>query len=425
MAKIYPFKGFRYNKAVVNDISLVVTQPYDKISESLNKDYLKRHPANVVRIIKNSDYLEAASLWHRWIQTRTLVQDGRPCLYIYRQSFLAGSEEIVRTGFIGLVSLDDKDLEVRGHETVLDKPLQDRLKVMRATEANEGLIFTLYSDKELQTDRIMDAVTGVLEPVIDVVDDFGVRNRVWCLFDQRKINEICGLLQGKPLYLADGHHRFQTSVLYRKECAEKEWSPGAEESFDKRMIAAFNMESPGIKILPTHRTVRNLPARLIEGIAEKAGISFEIVPMENLLQLEAKMSEQEHCFGMAVGKEPLFYLLALKEGILNDPGFMPDAKGKIRDLDVTILHEGILDPILGIGREKAASGDYVDYFRSSNELIETLKKGVNQLGFLVRPTTLEKVREVSDAGEKLPQKSTDFFPKLLTGLVMMKMEIEK
>ncbi len=425
MANIYPFKGFRYNKAVVGDLSLVVTQPYDKISESLNKEYLKRHPANIVRIIKNSDYLEAASLWHRWIQTGTLVQDGRPCLYIYRQNCLIDSEVMERTGFIGLISLDDNDLEASEHETIPDKPLLDRLKVMRATEANEGLIFTLYSDKEMQTDRILDAITGVLEPAVDVVDDFGVRNRVWCLFDQRKINEICGLLRGKQIYVAEGNQWFQASVLYNRECIEKDWSPGAEESFDKRMIAAFNMESPGINILPAHWAVRTLPDPLVEEIPEKAGIWFKVVKMENLRRLEERMAEQEHCFGMAVGKETLFYSLELKEEALKDPGFMPDAQGKVRDLDLTILHRGIFDSILGIDRGKVASGDYVNLFQSSNELIETLKNGINQLGFLVRPTTMEKVREVPTAGAQMPQDSIGFFPKLLTGLVMMKMEIEK
>lgn len=425
MANIYPFKGFRYDKASVNDISRVVTQPYDKIPRKLKKEYLQRHPANIVRIIRNSDYLEAASLWHRWIDNGTLVQDRKPSLYIYRQNYKIGSEEMARTGFIGLISLDDDNLAVKGHETILKKPLEDRLKMIRATEANEGLIFTLYSDEELQTDRILDSITRALNPEIDVVDDFGVRNRIWCLNDERKIIEVTDLLKGKPLYIADGHHRFQTSVLYNWECAEKGWRPGADESFDKRMIAVFNMESPGLRILATHRSVRNLPGPDFEGILEKAGRYFDIAQLENLQQIEEKLAEKDFCFGLAAGKKPSFYLLALKEGILDDPGFMPDTTGKIRDLDVTILHEGILDTVLGIGREKVASGEYVNYFRSSVELIDTLKDGTNQLGFLVRPTTLGEVREVSEADEKMPQKSTDFFPKLLTGLVMMKMEIEK
>lgn len=422
---IYPFKGFRYNKAAVRDISLVVTQPYDKISETLKKDYLERHPANVVRIIRNSDYLEAASLWHRWVQNKTLVQDQRPSLYIYRQNYRIGTEEIARTGFIGLVSLEDRDLEVKGHETILDKPVQDRLKVIRATEANEGLVFTLYSDKEQRTDRILEKITSLLEPEIDIMDDFDVRNRIWCLYDPRTINEITTVLKDRPLYIADGHHRFQTSILYNRECASRDWKPGAEESFDKRLIAAFNMESPGLRILATHRAVRKIPGAGIEGILKKAGRHFVFEPIGSLEKLEERMAEKSHSFGLAAGKDPVFYLMSLKEGALDDPGFMPGVKGKIRELDVTILHEGILGAFLGIDREAVTSGDRLKYFRNSADLAESLKRGVNQAGFLLRPTSLEKVKEVSESGEKMPQKSTDFFPKLLTGLVMMKMEIEK
>ncbi len=425
MAKIYPFKGFRYNKAAVRDISLVVTQPYDKISDALKKVYLERHPANVVRIIRNSDYLEAASLWHRWAQNRTLIQDGRPCLYIYRQNFRISDEEVSRTGLIGLVSLDDRDLDVKGHETILDKPLQDRLKVIRATEANEGLVFTLYSDKEQRTDRIFEKVTSLLEPEIDILDVFDVRNRVWCLYDPRTINEITAVLKDSPLYIADGHHRFQTSILYNRECVSRDWKPGAEESFDKRLIAAFNMESPGLRILATHRAVRKFPGDNVEDFLKKAARYFLVEPVGSLSELEEKMAEKSSSFGLAAGKEPELYLMTLREGALDDPGFMPGVKGKIRELDVTILHEFLLGSVLGIDREAVTSGDSLKYFRSSSELVESLKKGSNQAGFLLRPTSLEKVREVSESGEKMPQKSTDFFPKLLTGLVMMKMEIEK
>ncbi len=425
MANIYPFKGFRYDKSTVKDVSRVVTQPYDKISEKLKKEYLERHPANIVRIIRNSDYLEAASLWHRWIQNRILVQDPKPCLYIYRQTCTIGSEGMERTGIIGLVSLGDEDLVVKGHETILEKPLEDRLRMIRATEANEGLVFTLYSDKELRADRILDTVADLYNPAIDIIDDFDVRNRIWCLHDEKLIGQITALLKGKPLYIADGHHRYQTSVLYHRECAEKDWLPGAVESFDKRMIALFNMENPGLKILATHRAVKNLSASSLADIVSTAERFFHVEQLPDSSRLEERMAGFPHCFGMIIGKRPRFYLLRLKEGMLDDSSFMPGVKGVTRSLAVNILHEAVLNGMLGIDRDKLASGDYVGYFRNGSELLEGLNNGRYQLGFLVNPTTLEEVRTVSEAGEKMPQKSTDFFPKLLTGLVMMKMEIEK
>ena len=426
MANICPFKGFRYDKSNLFDLSRVVTRPYDQISKGLKKDYLQRHPANIVRIVRNSDYLEAASLWQRWIDNKTLVQDRVPSLYIYRQNWITGTEEMARTGFIGLISLDDKGPAVKGHEAILAKPLEDRLRMVRATEANEGLIYTLFSDKKLEVDHILDSITGVLEPEIDIVDDLAVRNRIWCLTSPGKINEITGLLKDKSLYIADGHHRYQTSVLYNRECAEKGWRPLADESFDKRLVAVFNMESPGLRILATHRAVRNLPGQAdIKGILKKAGKYFDIKKMDNLQQLEEKLDEKDLCFGMAAGKEVSFHLFCLKKGLLDNPRFMPDTTGEIRSLDITILHEVMLGTVLDIGSDMVTSGKYVEYFRSGTGLINTLKKGSNQLGFLVKPTSLENVRTVSDAGQTMPQKSTDFFPKLLTGLVMMKMEINK
>jgi len=425
MANIYPFKGFRYDKSLVKDISRVVTQPYDKIPEKLKKEYLERHPANVVRIIRNTDYLEAASLWHRWIQNGILAQDGKPCLYIYRQNCTIEAVEMVRTGFIGMVSLDDDDLVVKGHETILDKPLEDRLKMIRATEANEGLIFTLFSDKKLEADHILDSIADATAPVIDIVDDFEVRNRLWCLNDPARIQQIAALLKGKPLYIADGHHRFQTSVLYHRECVEKGWTPGAEESFDKRMIALFNMESPGLRILATHRAVRNVPEPVRREFLDKARKHFTVSELDSLDRLEKEMASEVRSFGLVTGKKPEFHLLVLKEGAVDDPGFMPGVDGAVRGLGVTILHEAILAGMLGIGKEMVTSGEYVDYFRGSANLVENIKSGASQMGFLLRPTTLEQVRDISEAGEKMPQKSTDFFPKLLTGLVMMKMEIEK
>lgn len=425
MAKIYPFRGYRYDQSNIKDISQVVTQPYDKISPKLKREYQDRHPANVVRIILNSDYLEAASLWHRWIQTNVLVQDSRPGLYIYRQDWTLDGEEISRTGIIGLVSLDDSELVVKGHETILDKPLEDRLRMIRATEANEGLIFTLYSDRDLKVDQVLDSITGKLPPAIDMTDDFSVRNRLWYLSEESIINTITSLLKDHPLYIADGHHRFQTSILYNRECREKGWMPGAPESFDKRMIATFNMESPGLRILATHRAVRNVPGFDPASLIKGAGKFFRVEEVDSLARLQEVLSETPHSIGLLTGKKTGFHLLSLRKGMIEDSRFMPGVEGHKRGLDVTILHQVILNDLLGIDAEQVTSGDYVSYFRDSEDLAASVRSGRNQAGFLLLPTNLDDVRMISEAGERMPQKSTDFFPKLLTGLVMMKMEIEK
>jgi len=423
MAKIYPFRGYRYNESKTGNLAGVVTQPYDKIPEELRQDYLSRHPVNVVRIIKNRNYREAARFWKDWIKLGYLVRDETPSIYVYSQEFEIEGRRWIRTGFIGLVSLEDPDLVVRGHERVLDKPLQDRLNLIRETEANEGLIFGMFSDPERSVDGCLEDFTRGRAD-IEVTDDFGVINRLWCISDPGAVAKVQSILRDRALYIADGHHRYQTSVLFHRECREKGWKPRGEESFDKRMIALFNMDSQGMRVLATHRAVKNLENPNPAGLLSSLCRHFEVRRVEDDRRLESLLDE-EAGIGLVIANPYSGYFLQVRDGSLNDSAFMPGTEGIARQLDVNLLHEGILGPLLGIDAERLASQEFVDYFRDRGELLEKIRRGEYQLGFFLRPTTLEQVRLASEAGFKMPQKSTDFFPKLLTGLVMMKMEIEK
>jgi len=387
--------------------------------------YLERHPENIVRVIKNPDYQDAAEHLSRWIADGVLTGDQVPSFYPYEQVFEYEGDSLSRLGFIGLVSLDDENLAVKGHENVLKKPLEDRLRLIRANEANDGLIFTLYSDPEMGVDGALGEFTAQHGPVVDLHDEFGVRHRIWQLPESRISDKIVESLRGKPLYIADGHHRFQTAVLYRQECLEKGWRPAAVESFDKRMVALFNMDSPEVKILATHRAIRNLSHFSGERLVSQLKAFFQTYPCEDTDEIFGRLDEAPHQLGLVSSAPVGAFLLRLKPEMLDNPGFMPHVTGFARELDVNILHEGILDPLLGIGVEELASQKHVDYFRDRNELAAEVKGGKYQVGFVLNPTTVEEVRAISERGEKMPQKSTDFYPKLLTGLVLMKMEIEK
>lgn len=425
MATVYPFKGYRYDATKVGQISDVVTQPYDKIPDALREEYLQRHPKNFVRVIKNPDYDEAAAFLAEWIGEGVLVRDSEPALYVYEQVFSFEETQLSRLGFIGLVSLEDEDLVVRGHERVLDRPLEDRLNVIRHTHANEGLVFTLYSDAELKADGILRDYSESKDPVYEFKDDFGVLNRLWKLDAGDKMEDIREILRGRALYIADGHHRFRTSEVFHEECLDNGLQCATPESFDKRLVALFNMESEGVRILATHRAVSNLAdfdsGSLIQGLEEW----FEVMPCANEGEMLVELPASPHQLGLVISESPLeAYLLKLKPGAAADLAFMPGVEGPSRGLDVSLLHDGILKPYLGLGQEEVASQQYINYFRESSAMLSALRESRYQLGFFLNPTSLQQVREVSEAGKRMPQKSTDFYPKLLTGLVFMKMDIE-
>lgn len=423
MAKIYPFRGYRYNLQGVGDIAKVVTQPYDKISTSLRDEYLQKHPANIVRVIKNENYAEAGELLKQWCASDILVQDREPALYPYCQDFEYGEESLSRIGFIGLVSLQDQDLSVKGHENILEKPLQDRLSLIRETESNEGLIFSLYSDSQQSADRVLESYITAHPPVFELIDEYGVRHRLWKCADQEVNQEVISALSPRSLYIADGHHRFQTSVLFHRQCLPRGWKPSAVESFDKRMMAFFNMESRGLRILPTHRAIRNLSEFHADRLLERLTQHFVVERCADLPDLNGAGGEIR--IGLVIGHRPDSFVLKLKKEALASSDFMSSLQGPSRSLDVNVLHEGILHPILGIGSRELSEQKYVDYFREISEMMAGVRQGRYQAAFLLNPTTLQQVREISERGEKMPQKSTDFFPKLLTGLVLMKMAIDK
>lgn len=423
MPTIYPFRGYRFDPARVGSLSRVVTQPYDKIPEELRLQYLERSEYNIVRVIRNPDYAGAARFLDDWIGSGVLRRDPEPALYACEQAFDFEGQRWSRAGLIALVSLEDRDLVVKGHERVLDKPLADRLQLIRHTRANEGLIFTLFSDPALAMDTVLRQIREQT-PSAEAVDDYGVTHRLWAVAEAGTVRRLQHAVQGRPLYIADGHHRFQTSVTYYRECLDAGLKPAGPESFDKRMVALFNMEAEGLRILPTHRGIANLRDFDLERTLAALARDFRIRSAD-LADLPAEMEAGAHRLGL-VFREPGRFsarILELRPERLADPAFLPGITGPLRTLDVTILHEGILGPVLGLDRQAVAGEGFVRYYRERGELVDAVMEGRIQLGFLLRPTSLEQVRQASEMGEKMPQKSTDFYPKLLTGMVLMKMEM--
>ncbi len=433
MALVYPFRGYRYNNQIVADLDRVVTQPYDKIPPDLQEEYYRRSLYNAVRITlnpeknKNPDtgYEEAGAIYRNWIDEKVLLQDPSPAIYAYYQNYIFEGRGKIQKGFIALLDLKMSESGIIPHERTLAAPKQDRLRLIRSIESNEDSVFMLYSDEQLTVNRVMDEAVLDRPPDAEVTDDFGVRNRLWAVTDSDKLAKIRDAMRPQRLFIADGHHRFETSVNYMRECEQRKWSTDGIESFDKRMVTCFNI-ADGVTILPTHRLIRDLPEFDARNFMKAVQNHFDVreAPSRKNLFEQMKQDSVRPVLGFYPENAKKFFLLKLKDAALDDP-ILEKYTEAYRRLDVSVLHILLLDHYLGIDESKLVSQSHIDYKRDIESCIELVDQGKYQGAFFLNPTTAEQVQRLGLEGERMPQKSTDFYPKLLTGLVFMKMNIKK
>ncbi len=431
---IYALQGYRYNPRIVEDLSRVVTQPYDKISAELQREYYRRSPHNAVRITlseekcrnPDTDYREAGAVLESWINQGVLLPDPQPAIYAYVRHYEIEGEKKQQRGFIALLDLKYSGTGILPHERTLAEPKLDRLRLMRQTECNDDALFMLYTDDRLTINKILEEKTTSAAPDIEVGDDYGVLHRLWIISDPKAIRKIRDAMVPEELFIADGHHRFETAINFMRECERQGWKPAGVETFNKRLVACFNSADHGITILPTHRLLRDLPSCDSAAFLETAAQNFEVEPVASGSELWAKMKRNpdHHLFGFYAGDTRRFYLLKLREEGKVDSLMLAHAEA-YRHLDVSILHTLILDGILGIDEAKLVAQSHVDYAREREDCVRSVNEGKHQAAFFINPTTVEQMQRVAILGERMPQKSTDFFPKLLTGLVFMKMQIQK
>ncbi len=433
MALLHPFRAFRFNQGRVSDLNAVVTQPYDKIPVSVQQQYYARSPHNIVRITRSreknespdTDYPDAGRMLECWVAERVLVQDPSPAFYAYYQDYEIDAEPRTQKGFVGLLDLKRSAGGILPHERTLDEPKVDRLRLMRRTRCNEDMIYTLYTDDRLAVNRLLDDTAGGRAPDIDVRDDFGARHRIWAITEPKTLKRISDAMVVEELFIADGHHRFETSLNFMKECEAQGLKPAALESFDQRLVACFNSADQGTTILPTHRLVRGVPGFRSTVFLELADQYFEIEVLGSAEQLWERMKlggQVNHVFGFYPADTGRFHLLSLREEAKIDPLMLAHPEA-YRHLDVSILHTLVLDRFLGIDEAKLVAQENVDYFRDRQESVHEVQQGRYQAAFFLNPTTVEQMQRIALLGERMPQKSTDFFPKLLTGLLLMKMEM--
>jgi len=410
LARIYPFQPLRYS-GQAGALENLVTQPYDKISPAMQARYLGLSPYNLVRVIlgerrpsdsaTDNPYTRAATYLESWIASGILAREREPGIFPYFQEFAVPDtgERLVRKGFIALGAIEDYSAGiVHRHEQTLAGPKKDRLELLRHTRAHFGQIFMLYPDPEGSVDALLDASASG-PPLAQVTDEYGAVHRLWKIGDSARVQE---LMRDKKLLIADGHHRYETALAFRDE------NPGLPGG-DRVMMTFVNMHSPGLQILATHRLVSGISTERFPGeFLRRAAAQFHVDEIDSLdgLRDSWAKSASRTVMGAAIGGR-LFRLEA------------PSVRG---ELDVQVLHRRILGEMLGIGEEAVRTERHLRYIRGLDAAVDEARQGSAQIAFLLRPVSVQHVADTSFAGGVMPQKSTDFYPKLLSGLTIYKLE---
>jgi uncharacterized protein (DUF1015 family) len=429
MVVIKPLQGIYFSREKVGDLSKVVTPPHDVISKEDQEEYYRRSPYNIVRLIlgklmpgdsaTENQYTRAAAFLNKWLKEGVLVKDKKPAIYAYEQEFtLDNGSTKKQLGFIALVKLEPFEKKViLPHERIIPKMKDDRLRLMRACRANMSLIITAYSDKELASGRMLAAKTRE-KPFIEV--SFGKKpcvHRVWVIHDRKFIEKFVSLFADKRLYIADGHHRYTTALEYH-------------QTYDKTGASAYmmmfllNMEGDGVTILPAHRVLKNIRGFDVSDVKKKIAKYFSVKEFpasdEGKFFQELESLNNENAFGMYCGNGRLYLLKLADACVMDDVGC--DMPKVWRKLDVIILHSLIFGKILGLDGDKHAEKEDLIFVKERKKVLELVDKGEYQLAFFLNPTKMQQVKEAAEAGERMPQKSTYFYPKPLSGLVINKFD---
>ncbi|MGA2429890.1 MAG: DUF1015 domain-containing protein [Candidatus Acidiferrum sp.] len=464
MAQVYPFPAYRYNASRVS-FDRVLTQPYDKISPAAQEKCYAADPHNLIAVEKgrilpddgphHNVYTRAAEALENWIRDNVVVKDAEPSFYGYTQEYtVPGTEERrTRRGFIGAGKLEEYSAGVVfRHEHTLSGPKADRLELLRHTRTHTGQLFMLYSDEARRVDAILAEAEGAAPPATELRDEYGVVHRLWVVSEPAKVAAIQEAMADRRLVIADGHHRYETALNYRNERrSERHAAVGASDSsgsgenisspahedapWERAMMTFVNTRSEGLTILPTHRVVANLPdfswtsmRRYLEPwfAAEAFSFADEGAKAEARGKFLHRLVEARDLRAIGVypaaeaGKRA-FYVMTLRAGA-DLSLLLPNVSPLQRGLDVVLLHEGILEPALGITPQAVTAEKNLTYEREAAAALDAVDRGAAQVAFLLNACDVEQVVHIATSGEVMPQKSTDFYPKLLSGITMYRVD---
>ncbi len=435
--EILPFRGLHYSKKAGN-IQDLITQPYDKITPKMQEEYYKVSPNNAIRVELGKDlpgdgeaeskYTRANCYFKVWMAEGILERDPEPAIYIYNQEYIHPDtgKVVTRQSFIAAGKLHEySENIVYPHEHTHTGPKQDRLLLMRHTKTNTGLVLVFYRDNEDQINKVLAECTKG-QPMFDAVDEHQTHHKVWKISDPANVKKIQGLMAPKTTVICDGHHRYETALNYRNEMRAKHPKFTGNECWNYRMMAFVNMADPNLYVFPTHRLVRDVPGFDADKLLAELGKMFDItevpitgseVDTAKKLHDMMKANESKHAIGFYAKGQNKMHLLTLKDISIADSIPMKMSNDWKR-LDVSILHKLILEPLLGIDDAKLSAQTNVDYERHIKEAVEPVAKGTHQCVFLLNPTLTTQVEDVTKHHETMPQKSTDYFPKVQSALII-------
>jgi uncharacterized protein (DUF1015 family) len=441
MAEITPFRALRYNPRFVPDLNLVVAPPYDVISPEAQERYHARHPHNVVRLILSKEgeagtpdhdrYARAARAFTTWQVEGVLDRDPVPGIYVSEQEFSLGEgHRLRRRGFMALVRLARYDEKiVFPHERTFAKYREDRLRLMRACPANLDPVFAVYPGPDAPIRTILDRCME-MDPQVQLVDEDGIQHRMWILREPAGVAGLVRAFQDKAIIIADGHHRYETALTFRDERRVREKHPAEAEPprpHDFVLMYLVSAEDPGLIILPTHRVIRQRPAVLPGGLCRALQPhfrteAFPLDPGNPVMSLRIALAGIHRrrpdavVFGLYAGGQELIVAEVASQTVVRDlvaAGHSPE----FARLDVTILHRVVIEWILGIPPSEQED-DSIFYTRDEAQALAAVASGEAQLALFQNPPRVEQVQAVALAGERMPQKSTFFYPKVLSGLVI-------
>ncbi len=430
MADIRPFKGILYDPEKIDGYESAVAPPYDVISKDEQMALLRRHKFNIVRLILPQDmpgdnpmsnkYTRAGSLLDTWLDRGVLRRDDEPAIYIYRQDYEFQGQNFKRLGFIALAKIEELGSgRIMAHEKTLAGPKADRLNLIRATNANLSQVFSLYSDPEEKVDDLLGELAAAPP---DVEFSFqSVEQRLWRVTDADAISAVAAHMRDKSLFIADGHHRYETALNYRNEMRDRTGLRDGNQPFDYVMMMFVNMDSDGLTILPTHRVLRNLPKINEEKFRANLSHFFDVTPLGSLGDLLKAMSERRdrHAMGAYIGRKS-YTLLTVSDERQIELAIDGQHSRAWKLLDVSILHGLVIGRILGLRGTNMENG--IKFTVDEKEAVKLVDEGGYQAAFFLNPPDISQIRSIARSGETMPQKSTYFYPKLLSGLVINKLQ---
>lgn len=422
MAKIKPFKAMRFSQGA-GDIASLVCPPYDIINDEQRAALLSKNEHNLIRLELprgEEPYKEAARITKDWLDSGVLCCDEDEGIYIYEEQFEVKGKAYSFKGFVSLVRLHEfSEGIVLPHEFTLSKAKQDRFNLMTETGCSFSQIYSLYMDEErVVSSKIAELSKG--EPQVSFTDDDGVTHNLWCVYNESDIAFIQKAMADKKVYIADGHHRYETALNFARANSKDLTDDGERTNYC--MMILVDMENDGLVVFPTHRVIHSLENFDAEKMLGRCKADFEIsekMPISKMQEcLDSAYQKGEKAFAFYAGNNE-FTLLTLKNKEIMAE-LLPDMSKASQNLDVSVLHNLVLERLFGIDKENMANQKNLKYMRDIEDAILEVDVGRANCAFLINPTLVTEIRDVAAAGEKMPQKSTYFYPKIITGLVMNK-----